>query len=816
MSEKLDSTEIYHNIGLFNMCETGLPHKTIFELYEFCKHKEVSSETILNFSGHSPLTMEITKNLDLVNSPRLSVYALLAVGVNIFVIEEIRAKHTKIDDLANDFEFIQKLSIQEYTRTRIFGFVEGYIRIKNQVISPIESAIVNLLSEINGTVNTSLLWQKLISQYPQTKANEFNDVIKQLARKQIITIASLGIALKNEDITTFLAKSSNSLDLALHAYLKGNRSDTIEYINEVGIESFLNEIKHRIKSYPHFFEESLYREIFQKYDLLPFTRLRLGLNNDVLRKYIAIKYESIPDKNDYDYIIDNQLELSDLGKDVLKQYRKLFIGNEIVNVDVISVFKKFLKMRSIVKISMPKTEVEFRRFLLESKIKTDVLSFTSRQLIMRINQSDDFVRVEKDNYVFIDIDNYSNEFLLEITNYLMNFSGYGSIWYFLRINRELCKKNNIDTVEVLYSITKYLFEDEFVDNIEFMKCPYLCTKGLSKQSFIISIIEEAQPVSIGKFFAILDGRFGLSRDESGELFSKIIYNYKQTDGSLSVRSIKIDKHVLEVLRVVLNESIVMTTNFIFKSIEEAYGFTPKVDDLPIILKSIGYKYTSSAVYRSEYQSLDDAYRAYLDTQPMNISRTSLLKAIPVDKIENRFFNIFNECYYLAISDQTYINVNKRIDRKKVIDFRVKIESLISDEVVVLTEEMQKQDFLSIMSEDKEIMKLINALGHTLLESILLTSRVITCQRRATKFLLTRKISFGRLDIIRQLLKKQGRIERHDLEEELVVKYGYETSVTRGIVLEAGGYYNPDTDVIYDSKQSFDKELEEYLKYEVDS
>ena len=167
----------------------------------------------------------------------------------------------------------------------------------------------------------------------------------------------------------------------------------------------------------------------------------------VLAEYVYLKYNLKPTKTSLDYINDFNLFNSLLGVHVLKNKNLTIIHNELIELDFITIFKKFVSDSKISSFTVDEIVNEFndylRKFGINDKSVFIELSDDLECKIRKISNSKSFIRVYGNHFIVNNQDELSFDFVNMMRNYLDDFEGYGSVELFYDKNTELCNKNNI-------------------------------------------------------------------------------------------------------------------------------------------------------------------------------------------------------------------------------------------------------------------------------------------------------------------------------------------------------------------------------------
>ena len=232
-----------------------------------------------------------------------------------------------------------------------------------------------------------------------------------------------------------------------------------------------------------------------------------------------------------------------------------------------------------------------------------------------------------------------------------------------------------------------------------------------------------------------------------------------------------------------------------------------------LLRKLGYRYSNKGVYRRYDNNINDAYRELFSQLEKTISYHDLLKFFQLNSIlYPRYEDVFEECYLLRYTEDSYINVNKMgYSNDRVMEFREKlVDSLIESRIYLSANLINTRLVLKLFEQYSDVKSMVYSMGDRLFDSILDSSRRVysTITSRGLIFTIDERIS-NKL-ILKNLIEEFEEIDRTELEYYLSDHYGLDIELSPGYINELGYYYSQHMNTIYISKSRFDSILIDYL------
>lgn len=804
----------YQNIYIFNLCDDNrISARTITRIFYFAENSIINQDLIIDAIGNTPTSQYIiSKFLDL-DFTYLSLYCLIAANVNIYNIEFLRKHFATIQDLSEKRDELLAFQLQSKTKDKIISFIDNNLELIAPFNDNVEKTIERILKMKNSSIATDELFNECISINSKVDVDSFYASINKLASDGKIKISASGIEKKMISISDYF--KNIDLDKA--------KEITFERINGVmpivlskkynltrqRIDQLL---KREIEKMPIFENEMVYLDFLSQYKLSFEILKELGYTNELLFNYITLKYQPKQNKNEIDYVIDNHLESTVIGSTILLSNGWCNIDNEITKIDFKTVFMKCVKKYNLKVFKLDEILTLYNDFIYHYKL-TEKLKITDAPTFARkIENTGDFVNCGNLTFYYFDIDNFSDEFLLKTTEYLDEFYGYGSVLYFFNKHTDLCIDHNISDEYQLFAILKKIYYDEYKDKIDFVRNPSIQTKGLERDEFFRDLISEMQPILIDNFFDYLVENFGLNKStlywNSKSWFEK----YLNINNELVIGDVPFNQSDAEIVKNILNGYEVLSMDHYIESLKRNAPSLLEDFTKPFIIYKLGYKYTNSALYKSVYLNIEDAYFGLFMYLPMRISEDEMSVYFSHHTLSNtRYHYAFKECLVVQYDENSYLNVEKRIERSIVLEFRNKlIDGLSNGQILTISELYDLPIYRKVCDEYLEVKKMINSLGSQLLESIIKSSSSVTTIKNGGSMIFCKGQRVSIKSIIRHIVNEYGVIDKNELMYILSNKYGIDYDFSSSYILDLGFYYNTSSDKIYDSKKRSDQEIEEYL------
>lgn len=804
---------------LFNLCEKGHSHRTVFRLGEALKWQNTfSSKEVADALGSNPTSSAIIESLRTLDTSYTSVYALSRFGISGNVITKLCNTYSSLESIAANVGGLSKLGFHDKTLNGLIDTISTLVpgSIINASSGGVceEDCILDVLDRENERlegrpIEAVSLFRLVSEELPSISAASFYQIINDLAAKGKLKVLPSGVLRLFPELEQYIGGIPDSKNMqVLNRYLLGD--------NQAYIASSLGVSRQRIdqilaaltKKLPIFENEKKAFSILCNYRLSLDAAVKSEVCSASMYNYIKAKYSPHPMKTEVDFVIDTQLTDSPAGDYILRKNNFLFIDGELIALNAFVLLELFLGKNDITTFVEADLERAFVSFLVENRVDYASLmggvSFRTK-----LNNAGFVLNYGSGHYYFFDKDRFSEEFLAASRRYIEGFYGYGSVEHFFDLNKELCSSNGIQSEYLLFAILKKLYEDEYSKEIEFVRNPTIATKGLSKDEFYANLIEELSPITESELVDFIASEYGTKK--ATLLGNASFKKFVGADGYLHSDVCFDDKcqEIQGLLEKIGARKMLPTVEFskYYKDLPQEFkeGHTERY-----ILSKLGYKYTNDVIYCNDYASVYEALCALSDELNIIENETFLARFLPIEWCNSRYSIVKQSCLFLKCSEDGYLNTKKRINLNELLSFRDEvIGSLEVNRIYTLNDLYDAYSYKRLLQAYPEIARLLNVSSSTLLKSLLQSSLKIT-NLEADVFVFGKgeRVTVKRL--VRSIVEEYGSIEKSELLESLSDRYGIDSDFSGVYFFEIGMFYEPTAEKVYSSKKLWEQELVEYL------
>ncbi len=805
---------------LFNLCDSGnISIRTISRLFDDLPEEYVTNDFYL-ILGNIPTCKEIVDEYSKTSFQYLSLYALFTAEINLGIIELLRQHFSSANDLVQNWNKIKSLHLQERTLTKISDFLDTAFHLKkNEDIDPLLSSILNVLEENQKPVNFADLYSIVVSKCKETQLSPtmFKGAVASLSDKGLIKITAEGLLLKKQNLREFINININEKKYKiLSDYLSGKNIYEIAKEFSVTKQRIYQLLFSFISKLPVFDNENRYFSLLSVYKIEKQFLPYLGYPDYEMVRYVELKYSFHSSLTEIDYIVDKQLVTSDIGRKILNENGLICFGSTIIKKSeiFIQLFNIYIKSQKRKSFSLDLIYKGFYAFCNANYPDISLPKLDIQVFARKLENSGSFIPCGEKVYFVFNIDDFSYEFLDEATSYLSNFYGYGSVGYFFKNHFELCNSVGIENEYQLHAILKTLLSKKFKDKIDFKRMPSIATKGLEKDEFFKTIIEERQPIKLDDFITLLETEYGFNRTSILWNLKTWVYQYLNEKDELVISQEPFDTYEIELVNSITSQREMVSADYFKSQLEKL--LPNKVDFFmkPHVLFRLGYNFrTNFVLYKNKYKSYEEAVEGFVDCSEMVVSYEELIRCMPSWVIEGKYSYLQKECLLLRFSDTQFINIKKRIDRNALINFRDELVKNLNSEKIYTISEIQDLPFYrKILDSNSAIKCMFNALGNSVFINLLLGSPTIHFHKENGIYTISSKENVSIKLIIKKLVEEKVKINKIDFYEIMRERYGIDKEFSNSYFLELGLYYNTNTEKIYDSKDSCNEELKEYLEF----
>lgn len=804
------------NLKLLNLVERGHSSRTLLRILSEVNGRLIKKDDIYEILGNTPTAEHIISDLYLMQANYYSIYCLLFFDINLFIIEKIKEKYDTCDLLSSKFEeFSETIKLQKGTYDKVLFALNELSNVMK--ISP-KTEILNQIKQ-NEPILNNILKEKILNKYPLLSVYEFDCIIDELIAENKISNTFDGFKIRKEQIGDYLLKSIDPRDELVLKKCRGATLESIAQQMSITRERVRQIIKKRISSYPVFYNENKYYKFLSIYNFENEELDLVGLNDSILIEYIFLKYEIKPTKSSIDYINDLNLFDSDLGKKVLRKHKLIIIGNELVNFDFITMFKKFVYNYSIHSFCVDDIAEEYNNFLSNLNIFNEELYIHSdindlKTKARKIENQKSFIPVTGRKFLIYNQDSLSFDFIEAMDKYLNDFYGYGSVQYFYDRNKELCNKNFIYDEYELFALMKRLYGSKFDNKIEFVRNPVIVAKGVDKESFIENMILDMElPCTVEKYLEHIHETTGLKESSVLANFTDVINRFKNSNGLISLDD-EIPKEDYERLCQDLNGCKCIGYNYLRDKLEIRYISDSKKVELLLNsnnLKKIGYIKTNTSIYSNIYNNRLDAVQNELLEMDYILTENELSRISNKEYFYYKMYDLVDECLVVKISENNYLNIVKRGQTNIIKKLKKDIEeALDKNGIFTIDDYLDSYEFKKTIELNTEYKDLLYSFDtKAIMSYLIMTIRNINYLNSSGTIIFS-KSELSMKILLDNIINEYGSLTLIDLKEKMMDEYKIKKEFSNSELSEMGYYCPKSSEKVYLTKEYYEREMEDIL------
>ena len=806
----------YDNLQLFNLVETHeISSKTLIRVFRGYSEREIDRLAIISSIGNTPTSRSIITALEELDRTFLSLHSLIVIGINSLIINKLKTRFKSVEDLYFNQDKLIASKIHNSIRLKIIEFVEDFhLNYENISRAALEYLIISELQCHVDVISANELFLLLLDKGKEISITDFYDTVNELAKNEKVKITPKGVILSRVTINEFIeSNKSDKRFQILNDRLNGMSSSNILKKYQLSRQRVAQIYSTLIDKFPVFEDESKYKNILSEYQLSQYAMDKLGLNNIQLANYIDLKYKFHPEKNEIDYVLETKRQHTEGGALVLRKNNKLWLNGFVLTYDFRNLIEHFIEIESVSQFELKSFTENLNSYFRLRNVEFNFGNNNHRAYLTRLGNIPNILSCGNNIYFYLRSENLTSEFLYLSREYIDNFYGYGSVLYFFNKNEELCLLNKISNENVLFAVLKHMYSEEYSNQIQFIRNPTIITKGISRDEFFKELIEEKSPIDRDLFFDYLNENYGLSK--ATLYWNSVAWfdDYLDEQNQLNIK----DKEDLSFFQNFIDEIfgkyVIISTDYYKKQLSSLRNDESKRLFSNNLLRKLGYRYSNKGVYRRYVNNINDAYRELFSQLEKTISYHDLLKFFQLNSIlYPRYEDVFEECYLLRYTEDSYINVNKMgYSNDRVMEFREKlVDSLIESRIYLSANLINTRLVLKLFEQYSDVKSMVYSMGDRLFDSILDSSRRVysTITSRGLIFTIDERIS-NKL-ILKNLIEEFEEIDRTELEYYLSDHYGLDIELSPGYINELGYYYSQHMNTIYISKSRFDSILIDYL------
>lgn len=800
------------NIKIFNLVDLGNSARKLSRVYYQTRDHLITEADILNELGNTPISKQIINDWKNLDDSYYSLYCLVVFDMNMIVIDKIRAYFKTLDDLAVNYEKYEKLGFQSHTDEKIIHALEelnlyNIVFLKREILKEIRE---------NAPIPNNKLKEKVLNKFPTIKVQEYDRVINNLISSRTILEHIDGLKLPKIYIREYLASLTGQADVIIYERLKGKTLQKIADEYNMTKEGIRQIIVKRIKDYPIFQDEEKYFRILNLYKLDLKELSLIGLNDEMLAEYVNIKYRLKPSKSSLDYIADFNLSGTKQGELMFRNHNLVFVSGEVIQIDFVSLMKKFVKMFNIFSFTLNKIRVDFNNFLTKYNIvnvdcyvgDSSDIEYKKRKL----ENNSYFLNVFGDRFIVFNPDNVSSDLLDELDNYFLTYEGYGSMISFYRENMNLCNKNHIYDENELFTLSKKLYSKKYENKIDFIRNPVIAKKGLNKESYIINFILDMDlPCTLEDYLDYVERITGLKKESIKANYGRAINQYRNSEGLITLDD-DVNKEQYNYVLNIIDDKKCVGYKFLYDKVELKYG-----DEVQKILhnsnlRRIGFVKTNTSVYSDEFNNRLEAVNSALkNIDELIFDENMLYRISNIEYFYYKTYDFIDECTLLKISSKKFLDLEKRGQKHLVKQMKTDLKlCLIEDEIYVLNQFIDSFVYNKWININDEYKDLLNSFDtYEMIKYIVSTIRGLNYIMQGKTFI----FSSGELSIqslIDKIMNENEVLTLIELQEILYSEYEIERKFTNNELSDMGYYCPSSSDKVYLTKEYYEKELEDYL------
>lgn len=815
------------HIYIFNLCENSeISFRTVNRIYEYAQKisKDINKELIIEAIGNTPTSNTIINSFQTLDLSSLSLFSLFSCGITGSIIEALRDYFSSIQDLASNYELINSLHFQSRTTSKIEKFFSDHISDFNFPIIKDSSEKKTLPQIIIDYLDSSyicdekpvlplILFQEISSINCEVTASDFYKALYDLSDSMAIKNTPLGILRIRPSLSEYLDEHANEkhIDILID-YINGKTFDMIAKEHFVSRQRIDQIVDKTIPKLPIFDGEIKAYNLLKEYKLSKEVLKTPEFPDSELIYYVKVKYSPHPTKGELDYVFDNSLENEEIGRFILKLNNRTMLNGQLVKLDFITIFTQYIEDSNVIGFLLDDLIKPFKTYLLERKIELNIDCFSPVELSRKISNSDVFLDCGSHRFLFFNESVLSEQFLQTSHDYIENFYGWANVKCFYDKEKAVCNASMINNEYELFAVLKRLYEKDFYKDVDFLKNPTIRTRGLSKEDFFKDLIDERQPILEKDFINLLVSEYGFSKNTLICNSSNFFNSYQDYQGYLrtNIETLNPNSNEAQMLRELLNNREVLPSKEFELEVSKLFPQKHKFYTSRAVLRELGYRLTNSVIYKTNFSSFFESLLALSENLPIAITEATLIKYIPAELLDSRYSILTKEAIFLKFSYDKYLNVQKRINREYFIKFRdFLVSSLDPKKIYTLDSLLNSREYRRSVEKFPDIRDLFEAMNYKLLISLLKGSDAITnLQNNERVFCTGETISMKRL--IKYIVQSAISIDRIELFNILLSEYGIEFDCGTAYFFELGLYYSSITNRVYNSKETCDLELAEYL------
>lgn len=797
-----------NNVKLLNLVEKGHSFRQINRLLESKINNDITEVDFIEILGDTPMIHKIISDFKCLDYSFYSIYCLLFFGINIITVEKLKLDYDNLKDLSIHIELLEEMGYQQRTIEKI---VKALNELGLNYCSDVKNTLLMIITDKQPIQNNQLK-NIVLNSFNNLNAKIYDEVINDLITDGLIILTINGYKIPFVSIHSFFKKNKDLKNSIVHEKLQGKTLQDIADTRNVSRERIRQIIENTIIKYPKFKDEDKYFSILSEYHFCKEDMEILNFDT-ILMNYVCLKNKFKASKGVIDYLIENNLYQHDYSKKLFKKYNVAVIDKEIIQLNFLSLFKKYLYSKGIYNFDLLLIKDYFNQYLEDKGINCkeclieDDIEEKSRKLI----NSENFVNVNKLNFMVFDINALSYEFLSSTNDFIDSFRGYGSVEIFYKNNKKLCQNNHIYNENDLFAILKRLYFDEKKNKVIFIRTPIIMEKGVDKNAYIENMILDMDlPCTVEAYVKYVCSVTGLKYNTFMSSFSNIINKYKNVDGLLTLD----DDYSPEeeaCLRKLLNDQICIGYDYYTLSTKRLFKDRSYIFNNANTLRKFGYILTNTTIYKDIYSSRKFAVKEALKGMGHLLSEGEVNKICNSEYLVYKLYDAIDECFVIKLSDNKYLNNVAREQQYLFQSMQQTFDSFFEkDKIYTLDKAINSLSFRKIIDSNEDYKYILNVFNEReIIRFLLKTNRNFSCVESFGSFVFS-KGELSLKKIIEKIITQYKVLYKNEFHEILYDEYGIDKKFSNNEFSEFGFYCPFMSEKIYLNAEIYEIDMKEYF------
>ena len=797
-----------NNVKLLNLVEKGHSFRQINRLLESKINNVITDVDFIEILGDTPMIHKIVIDFKDLDYSYYSIYCLLFFDINMITVEKLKLDYNNLKDLSMHIELLEEMGYQQRTIEKI---VNALNELGLNYCGDVKSTVLRIITEKQPIQNNQLK-NIVLNSFNNLNAKIYDEVINDLITDGLIILTINGFKIPFVSIHSFFEKNKDQKNLIVYEKLQGKTLQEIADERNVSRERIRQIIENTIIKYPKFKDEDKYFSILSEYSFCKEDMEILDFDLSLMN-YVCLKHKFKANKNVIDYLIENNLYQYDYSKKLFSKYNVVVIDKEIIQLNFLSLFKKYLYAKKIHNFDLLLIKEDFNQYVLDKGIDSkecfigDDIEEKSRKLI----NSENFVNIKKFNFIVFDINDLSYEFLSSTNDFLDSFRGYGSVEIFYKNNKKLCQSNHIFNENDLFGILKRLYFDEKKDKIIFIRTPIIIEKGVDKNAYIENMILDMDlPCTVDAYVKYVCDVTCLKYNTFMSSFSHIINKYKNVDGLITLDDDYSSEEEV-CLRKLLNNQICIGYDYYCYATKRLFKERSYVFNNANILRKFGYILTNTTIYKDIYSSRKLAVKEALKRMGHLLSEGEVNKICNSEYLVYKLYDAIDECFVIKLSDNKYLNNVARGQQYIFQSMKQTFDSFFEkDKIYTLDKVIKSLSFRQIIDKNEDYKCILNVFNERdVIRFLLKTNRNFSSVESFGSFVFS-KGELSLKKILEKIISQYKVLDKNEFYEILYNEYGIDKKFSNNELSDFGFYCPFMSEKIYLNEEIYEIDMKEYF------